>query len=77
MPYALKFPHALCSHALVYAVRSCMHDFVFSGRFKVSEYLDNIDGSPLANLLLLESSAYPGYYLRWYDDGTVDCEVWL
>ncbi|XP_065885302.1 uncharacterized protein [Dysidea avara] len=43
-------------------------------RFMVSEYLENTDGSPDANLLVLKSSAYSDQYLRWHDDGKVDCE---
>jgi len=50
---------------------------VFVGQFRVSEYLDTSDGVPVANLLLLESSKYPGHYLRWYDNKTVDCQVWI
>ena len=41
----------------------------------VSEYLENTDGSPDADLLVLKSSAYSDQYLRWHDDGKVDCEV--
>ena len=49
----------------------------YAGQFRVLECMETSDGAPVANFLLLESSKYPGHYLRWYDNRTVDCQVWI
>jgi len=46
-----------------------------TGIFKISSYLCTQGDVPTAHYLQFESLLYPGNYIRWHDDETVDCEV--